>query len=139
MNDAVTTLLDAQKFAMSVRPNVGGFPVLAEILRQAGVLMNRWSLPSCQSLFLVKESSVVQQGVPLVSGTHLIPRFDKDALIIAIRADQEGRSSFPDFLNAAWKAGVTSYDVDFVSRKVTYYGSLGETYVEEYQSVEVTR
>jgi uncharacterized protein YbcV (DUF1398 family) len=137
MNQITEKLTEAQKYAMSIRPKVGGFPVLAEVLRQAGVQVNRWSLPSCQSVYLMKEGSVVQQGSPLVTGTHEIPKFDRDALIVAIRTDQEGRSTFPEFLQAAWKPGVVGYDADFAGRKVTYYGSYGESYLEEYPAVEV--
>ena len=79
-------LIEAQKYAMSIRPKIGGFPVLAEVLRQAGVQMNRWSLPSCQSVYLMKEGSVVQQGTPLVTGVHEIPKFDREALITALVA-----------------------------------------------------
>ena len=43
MNKITEQLTAAQKYAMSIRPKVGGFPVLAEVLRQAGVQMNRWS------------------------------------------------------------------------------------------------
>lgn len=139
MNKMTEKLTEAQKYAMSIRPQVGGFPVLAEVLRQAGVQMNRWSLPSCQSVYLMKEGSVVQQGSPLVTGTHEIPQFDQEALIKALRTDQEGRSTFPEFLQAAWKAGVVGYDADFAQRKVTYYGSQGESYLEEYPAVEVKR
>ena len=139
MNKLTDQLIDAQKYAMSIRPKVGGFPVLAETLRQAGVQMNRWSLPSCQSIYLMKGGSVVQQGTPLVTGAHEIPRFDREALISALRTDQEGRSTFPEFLQAAWKAGVVGYDVDFTGRKVVYYGVNGETYLEEYPAVEVKK
>lgn len=137
MGNMTEKLMEAQKYAMSIRPKVGGFPVLAEVLRQAGVQMNRWSLPSCQSIYLMKEGSVVQQGSPLVAGTHEIPKFDREALITAIRTDQEGRSTFPEFLQAAWKAGVVGYDADFIGRKVIYYGSNGESYLEEYPAVQV--
>ncbi len=122
---------------MSIRPKIGGFPVLAEVLRQAGVQMNRWSLPSCQSVYLMKEGSIVQQGAPLVTGTHEIPEFDREALIKALRADQEGRSTFPEFLKAAWQAGVVGYDADLLNRKVIYYGAAGESYHEEYLAVEL--
>lgn len=139
MSQLIDKLTAAQKYAMSIRPSVGGFPVLAEVLRQADVLMNSWSLPSCQSTYLMKEGSVVQQGTPLVKGTHEIPKFDRQALINAIRTDQEGRSTFPEFLQSAWKAGVVGYDADFTGRKVTYYGASGESYLEEYPAVEVKR
>jgi uncharacterized protein YbcV (DUF1398 family) len=139
MNTITEKLTEAQKYAMSIRPKVGGFPVLAEVLRQAGVQMNRWSLPSCQSVYLMKEGSVVQQGAPLLTGVQEIPKFDRDALMSALRTDQEGRSTFPEFLQAVWKAGVIGYDADFIGRKVIYYGATGESYMEEYPAVEVKR
>ncbi|TGK84865.1 DUF1398 domain-containing protein [Leptospira bourretii] len=139
MTNLTTKLTEAQKFAMSIRPKVGGFPVLAEVLRSAGVQSNRWSLPACQAVYQMKEGSVVQQGTPLVSGVFEIAKFDRDALITALRTDQEGRSSFPEFLKSAWEAGVIGYDVDFASRKVVYYGVNGESYLEEYPAVTVER
>ncbi|HMQ10129.1 MAG TPA: DUF1398 family protein [Oligoflexia bacterium] len=139
MSTLIDRLTKAQKYAMSIRPNVGGFPVLAEVLRQADVKMNRWSLPSCQSVYIMKDGAVVQQGTPLVNGTYDVPQFDRDALIKAIRTDQEGRCSFPEFLLATWNAGVIAYDADFVERKVTYYGVNGESYVEDYPEVELKK
>ncbi|RUQ92386.1 DUF1398 domain-containing protein [Legionella septentrionalis] len=137
MNQLIEKLIDAQKYAISIRPKIKGFPVLAEVLRQAGVEKNRWSLPSCQSTYIMKEGSVMQLGAPLVTGTHEVPKFDRTALITAIRSDQEGRSTFPEFLQSAWNAGVVGYDVNFVDREVVYYGVNGEKYVEEYPAVEV--
>jgi uncharacterized protein YbcV (DUF1398 family) len=125
MSQAIENLLKAQKFAMSNRPKVGGFPFLAETLRQAGITRNIWSLPSCQSIYKTKYGTVVQQGTPLVVGTYDVPTFSKEALIKALRSDQSGNSTFPEFLKNSWEAGVVSYDVDFENRKVTYYGVLG--------------
>lgn len=137
MSEIAQKLIAAQKYAMAIRPAVGGFPVLAEVMRQAGVQTNRWSLPSCQSVYTLNEGSLVQQGTPLVTGTHEIPGFDQEALITAIRRDQAGQSSFPEFLQAAWNAGVIGYDADFRARKVTYYGVKGESYLEDYPAVTV--
>ncbi len=139
MSQITEKLVEAQKYAMSIRPKVGGFPVLAEVLRQAGVQMNRWSLPSCQSVYLMNEGAVVQQGTPLATGLHEIAKFDREALIAALRNDQNGKSTFPEFLQSAWKAGVVGYDVDFLGRKVTYYGPDGASYLEEYPAVELKR
>lgn len=139
MSQLTEKLAAAQKYAFSIRPEVGGFPVLAEALRQAGIKMNRWSLPSCQSVYLMNEGAVVQQGTPLVTGMHQVPSFDKDALIKALRIDQAGKSTFPEFLQNAWNAGVISYDVDFAARKVTYFGAAGESYLEEYPAVELKK
>jgi uncharacterized protein YbcV (DUF1398 family) len=79
----------------------------------------------------------VIQGTPLVTGAADVPRFDREALIRAIRTDQAGESSFPEFLEATWLAGVVGYDVDFAARTVRYYGCEGDEYVEAYPAVEI--
>lgn len=137
MSTLTDQLIEAQKYAMSIRPKVGGFPILAEVLRRAGVTMNRWTLPSCQSVYQMKNGTVVQQGTPLVTGVHEVPSFNREALIKAIRTDQNGGSTFPEFLKAAWEAGVIGYDADFTARKVVYYGANGESYMEEYPAAVI--
>jgi uncharacterized protein YbcV (DUF1398 family) len=96
-----------------------------------------WALPACQNIFLTTHGPVVMQGTPVVSGAADVPKFDREALIRAIRADQAGESSFPQFLEASWRAGVVGYDVDFAVRTVTYFGCEGEKYVESYPQVEI--
>jgi uncharacterized protein YbcV (DUF1398 family) len=135
MTNAIERLQAAQARGMSVRPKVGGFPYLAEALRQGGVLHNEWQLPACQSLYLFDDGPVVVAGTPLTTGTSAVPPFDRDGLVRALREDQAGRSTFPQFLESAWRAGVVRYDVDFVRRLVAYYGARGEEYVEEYAAV----
>ena len=137
MSKAIDNLTEAMKVAEAVRPRVGGFPYLAEVLRKVGVTRNVWSLPSCQSLFLTEEGPVVIQGVPLVNGAVDVPAFDEEALIKALRVDQAGESTFPEFLNASWRAGVVRYDVDLEGRTVAYQGWNGEEYIEAYPAVTV--
>lgn len=137
MSKAIENLIEAQQYAMSIRPKVGGFPYFAEALRKAGVLLNIWNLPSCQSIYLTKYGSVVNPGTPVVDKTVDIPSFDKEALIKALRVDQAGQSSFSEFLKAAWEAGVVSYVVDFEKRIVVYYSVAGESYYEDYPAVEI--
>lgn len=137
MSTAIDNLNSAMQRAAAIRPKVGGFPYLAESLRQAGVTRNIWSLPACQSLFLTERGPVVMQAAPLISGTADVPDFDREALIRALRLDQAGESTFPEFLAASWRAGVVRYDVDFAARKVAYQGSNGEEYVETYPAVDL--
>jgi len=136
MSKATDKLQAAQQKAMANRPKVGGFPYLAETLRQADVLSNTWTLPSCQSIYVLKDGPVVFQGTPLVSGMVDIPSFDESALIAAIRADQTGKSTFPEFLEATWKSGVIWYRADFLKHTVTYGGVNGESYVESYPAAK---
>jgi uncharacterized protein YbcV (DUF1398 family) len=79
-----------------------------------------WSLPAWQNL--------------LVTGEEPVPPFDRDALSAALRVDRAGGSSFPEFLVAAWRAGVVRYAVNFEARTVFYYGRNDEVYVEVFNS-----
>ncbi|MGD0361822.1 MAG: DUF1398 family protein [Bryobacteraceae bacterium] len=137
MSKATDNLTAALQRGTAGRPKAGGFPYLAETLRRAGVTRNLWFLPACESLFLTEDGPVAIQGEPLVSGTVDVPRFDREALIAALRTDQSGNSTFPEFLAASWRAGVVRYDVDFTARTVAYYGCNGEEYIETYPAVEV--
>lgn len=88
MSKAIENLIEAQKFAMSILPKIGGFPYLAEALRKAGITRNLWFLPSCQSIYHTKFGAVSQQGTPLTSGMTEIAKFNCEALIQTIRVDQ---------------------------------------------------
>jgi uncharacterized protein YbcV (DUF1398 family) len=136
MSKAIENLEAAQQRATVIRPKVGGFPYLAETLRRAGVTRNYWFLPACQSVFLTNDGPVVMQGTPLVTGVIDVPPFNREALISALRTDQAGESTFPEFLAASWRAGVVRYDVDFNARTVAYYGCNEEQYVEAYPMVD---
>jgi uncharacterized protein YbcV (DUF1398 family) len=139
MSKAIDNLQAAQQRALAVRPKAGGFPYLAETLRQAGVTRNLWFLPACQSLYLTEDGPVATLGTPLVSGAADVPPFNREALISALRTDQAGDSTFPEFLASCWRAGVVRYDVDFIARTVAYYGCAGEEYVEDYPAVKVAQ
>jgi uncharacterized protein YbcV (DUF1398 family) len=134
MSKAIENLRAAQQRAMAGRPKVGGFPFLAETLRRAGVARNIWCLPACQSLYLTADGPVITQDTPLICGMAEVPAFDRAALIKALRTDQAGDSSFPEFLLGAWRAGVVRYEVDLIARTVSYFGCLGDVYVEDYPS-----
>ncbi len=137
VSHGIENLQAAMQHAMAIRPKVGGFPYLAEALRRAGVTRNLWTLPACQSLYLTQHGPVVMQLPPLVEGTAEVPAFDRQALIRALRTDQAGESTFPEFLAASWRAGVVRYDVDFAARTVAYFGCHGEEYIESYPAVEI--
>jgi uncharacterized protein YbcV (DUF1398 family) len=134
---AIELVQNAMQKAEGIRPKVGGFPYLAECLREAGVLKNVWTLPSAQSSFWTVEGALAVTDQPLVTGAYEIAKFDEAALIKALRVDQAGETTLGEFLMAAWEAGVVYYVVDFEARTVSYYGSSDEVYVETYPAVEV--
>ncbi|HEX5369898.1 MAG TPA: DUF1398 family protein [Dehalococcoidia bacterium] len=136
------TVLESQintalSYAAGMRPKVGGFPYLAEVLRQTGVTRILVNVPGMTTTFVTPEGSVVQQGEPQVTGAIEMAPFDAAALIAALRADQAGLSSYPEFMAATWAAGVLTYDVDLNERTCTYRSPASEAYTEAYAVVEV--
>ena len=137
MEKLIQILDEAQKLAISIKPKTRGFPIFAEVLRRAGVHSYVWFLPSCQSIYNFETGHVVQQMQPLMLGAFGIPKFSKENLKSAIQIDQNGDTSFHEFLLAIWNAGVISYEVDFLKRKVTYFSVKEDSYTEEYPQVEL--
>ncbi len=137
VSNAIANLRTAQERAAALRPRSHGFPYLAEVLRQAGVSRYHHSIPSSTSLYLTQAGPVIAQADPIVSGMADVAPWDRDALIAAIRTDQAGESSYPQFARACWAAGVVHYDVDLSGRTCTYSGAFGEQYVETYEHVNV--
>lgn len=139
MGSAREKIADAYKWATANRPKVNGYPYLAEALRQAGVSRYVVNLPSTQTIFFAKEGNVVAQSEVLVNGMSEVPPFNRGAFLEVLKKSQAGDISFPEFLKGSWEAGVLHYEADLISRKVSYYGSSGESYIEDYPTVEVKR
>lgn len=133
----VETITDAQARGTATRPSVGGFPHLAETLRQAGVMRIDVTVPSWTTVLTTADGSVLQQGTPMVDATTQVPDFDLDAFIAGLRADQDGTITFPEWMEATWRAGVLWYQVDLEARTCTYRSPAGDSYVERYPAVTV--
>jgi uncharacterized protein YbcV (DUF1398 family) len=137
MSTLTDTIQNAQRKAAEIRPRVGGFPVLAEVLCQAGIRRHERTLPAGQTVYVTDTGVVIEPAMSLVSEMSDVPAFDRDAVIDAIRADQAGHTTFPEFLAAIWTAGITSYVVDLDQRTVTYAGTDDTPHVERYPAVEI--
>nr|MDT0664149.1 DUF1398 family protein [Micromonospora sp. DSM 115978] len=96
------------------------------------------TVPANAMLYASSAGAVVQLGPAVIEAAQRVPDWDEPAMVAAIRADQAGRSSFPEFLAACWQAGVTDYEVDLRARTCTYHGLVaGDQYVEAYPAVTV--
>ena len=117
MSKAIDNLQAAQRRAMALRPKVGGFPYLAETFRQAGRRNAQSLVPACMPEPVSDRGGAsIDPGHPAISGTSDVPPFNREALIAALRTDQAGNGTFPEFLASCWHAGVVRYDVDFTAR-----------------------
>lgn len=128
-------LQQAMEKSQKIRPAIGGFPYLADCLRQAGFLKNTWYLPSGDSFYFTSDDALVIPGTSLIEAPSPCPIFHETALIKALKLDQAGQTTFPDFLKNIWSAGVVMYTVDFIHRSVTYYGADNTHYQEDYPSI----
>ncbi|MER6448737.1 DUF1398 domain-containing protein [Streptomyces venezuelae] len=137
MSNAIENLKAAQERAAAVRPRVGGFPYLAEALRQAGVRTYHCTVPAGTSVYVTDSGPVVTQGEPIVDGTQDIAPWDEEALVKALRTDQAGESTYPEFVSGCWNAGVLHYEVDLKARTCVYHGALGESYTESYPHADI--
>lgn len=137
MTELAERIGKAQAEAARMRPKAGGFPYLAEVLRRAGVERVLVTVPSMTTAYVTAEGTLVQQGEPQASGAIDLPAFAEHALVAAIRADQQGLSTYPAFMAATWAAGVLTYEVDLHERTCTYRGAGNEAYVEAYALVEL--
>lgn len=137
MSSSMTAVQAAQAEAAANRPRQHGFPTLAATLRRAGVRRYECRLPSMQMTYGTALGMVVDQLEPLIRGMVEVAPFDRDALVAAIRADQAGVSTFPEFARAAWHAGVVGWTVDLDERVCTYFGWDGRSFAERYPDVDL--
>lgn len=137
MSIAIERIENAYKWVMANRPSVNRYPYLAEALRKAGVKRYVYNLPSNQCIFYTNEGHILSQTEVSNSGLSEVPQFNKEEFIKVLKVAQAGKSTFPEFLRDSWKTGIVSYEADLESRKVSYFGSEGEAYIEDYPAVEV--
>jgi uncharacterized protein YbcV (DUF1398 family) len=123
--------------ASSIRPAVGGFPHFAQALRAAGLVRIDTDLASGGSVYHLREEAVSDTWGPLGGGLSPVPAWNQIAVIAAIRTDQAGQSTFPEFLAACWDGGVIRFSVDLLERTCTYHGAARNTYLERYPAVEI--
>jgi uncharacterized protein YbcV (DUF1398 family) len=137
MTTIMETINAANSSAAAIRPKVGGFPYLAEVLRQAGVTNYFFDVPSMTVVYATPEGDVLKPGRFIRRDETLVPPFDASALVAALQTDQRGESTFPEFVEASFLAGVLRFEVDTAARTCTYLGAHGEQYIEEYAAVEL--
>jgi uncharacterized protein YbcV (DUF1398 family) len=133
--DYVETVQQAQRRGAAVRRRVNGFPYFAEALRGAGIKSIETSIATGGSVYHLADGAVAMNSEPIAAPVSAVPAWEEPALIGALRTDQAGESTFAEFLEASWKAGVIRFRVDLANRTCTYFGIAGNHYVETYPAV----
>jgi uncharacterized protein YbcV (DUF1398 family) len=133
--DFIGILQQAQQRAAAARPKVNGFPHYAETLRIAGITAIETSIATGGTVYHLSGGAVAESFGPIVEFAEVVPAWDEASLVAAIRADQAGRTSFPEFLRSSWNAGVIHFRVGLNERTCTYFGTASNHYVEKYPAV----
>jgi uncharacterized protein YbcV (DUF1398 family) len=131
----IETVQQARRRGMAARPRINGFPYYAEALRASGISAVETSIAAGGSVYHLADGAVAESFDPVVAPVSVVPDWNERALVAAIRADQGGRTSFPEFLRDAWEAGVIHFRVDLDDRTCTYFGTAGNRYLESYPAV----
>ena len=137
MTTIIETIDAAAAHGAAVRPKIAGFPFIAEALRAAGVTKYLFDVPSATVIYVTDDGVVIGPGQLIRTEKTVIPPFDSGKLVAAIRTDQRGESTFPEFVEESFLAGVVRYEVDTAARTCTYIGGRGESHVEEYPAVDL--
>ena len=87
-------------------------------------------------LLFGKVSAVVCAAFSWIATHSGRTKVQKDVLITALRSDQAGESTFPEFLADA--RGVVRSEVTFARRTVAYPGCNGDDYIETYPANEIS-
>src|ERR1700761_515169 len=93
----VETVAQAQRRGAAARPRINGFPYYAEALREAGITAVETSVATGGSIYHLPDGAVAQPSDPAAGPVSPVPEWDEKALIAAIRADQAGQTTFPEF------------------------------------------
>lgn len=112
-------------------PTEGGYPGLVKKLIAIGVQSYTVDVATATTLYRFAEGQhVLHPGNE--TALPIADQFQQEAFIAALRATQQGQTTYPEFLADIAKAGVRFYEATFVGehKRVTYIGTRG-VYEEE--------
>jgi Phage envelope protein len=111
---------------ITVPLKTGGAPWFADVLYPAGVLINTWTLPGCDALYVTVNGVITISGIPLRGHFNPFRTLNTTELYRIVRGPGVVYFPFRTFLAAMWAAGVAGYTVDMAGRTVTCYGPDGD-------------
>lgn len=118
-----TAKIGAGRKNITVQLKTGRSPWFTDVLYPAGaLLMNTWTLPGCDALYVTVNGVITISGIPLRGHFNPFRTLDTAELYRIVRGPGVVYFPFRTFLAAMWAAGVAGYIVDMIERTVTCYG-----------------
>jgi len=108
------------------------FPKVVANLIGAGVRSYHADLAALRNTYYGADGDSYDEPLPLVPRPAIAATFDMDAVATTVRAIQQGRIGYADFLRKIMSAGCASYGVFIQGRKVMYFGRDGDVHTERF-------
>jgi len=108
------------------------FPVVLEKLSGAGVAAYTADLIALRKTYYDSGAGNMDEAMPLSDAPAIAEGFDGATVEAALRAIQQKRIGYAEFLRRIMQAGCARYSVFIAGRKAVYVGRNGDSYIEAF-------
>jgi uncharacterized protein YbcV (DUF1398 family) len=108
------------------------FPVVVGKLAAAGVAAYDADLLAMRKTYYDANAEVADEAIPLTDGPIVAAAFNAAAVEASVRAIQQKKIGYAEFLRRIMRAGCARYSVFFGGRKAMYFGRDGDFYTEPF-------
>jgi uncharacterized protein YbcV (DUF1398 family) len=122
------TVAECMKLSFDDTP----FPVVVERLAAAGVATYAADLITLRKTYYDAGTNSTDEPMPLADGPAIASTFDPAAVEASVRAIQQKKIGYAEFLRQIMRAGCARYSVFILGRKAMYFGRNGEFYTEPF-------
>ena len=112
--------------------NKAAFPEIIRRLAETGVERYCADLVRLEKFYYSADGQNLTEAIPLKDAPKIGSVFQATQVQEAIRAIQQGKIDYPEFLKRIMKAGVVYYDVFVDGRRTIYTGRSGDFHVENF-------
>jgi uncharacterized protein YbcV (DUF1398 family) len=126
------TIAECMKASFADTP----FPLVVQKLAAAGVHAYTADLIAMRNTNYDAQMQWTDEPIPLTDGPDISGRFDEAAVSASVKAIQQKRIGYAEFLRQIMAAGCARYSVFFDGRKAMYFGRAGEFYTEPFPSAK---
>ncbi|MGH9351016.1 MAG: DUF1398 domain-containing protein [Terriglobia bacterium] len=112
------------------------FPETVKKLMAIGVEGYHADLRRLEKTYYNASGETVRELLPLSDPPAIAQEFSESGVVDALRAIQDGKIDYGEFLRRIMKAGAASYDVFISGKKVIYTGRKGDFYIENFPAAK---
>jgi len=124
----IETIAECMKLSFADTP----FPTVVEKLSGAGVTAYAADLIALRKTYYDAGNESADESMPLIDGPAIAGTFDAVAVEASVRAIQQRKIGYAEFLRRIMRAGCARYSVFIRGRKAMYFGRNGEVYTEPF-------